>query len=671
MRVLVLIPVYRLDAPTGAVITTREYLRHLARSGHVVDVVTTIKEPGEVRVEDGVRVWPLRAWRRAVQAARPELLISHHGDRRAARIVPQAGRVPHLLMVHGMAADRELGRARLAWFPSRACRDHYPSYQGPDLVLPPPIDPALYRTLPGGMITLNGATVAKGADVLAEIAAQLPDLPFLVVKAAGPAVGLQLPNIAVIDRIDPRELYTRTRILLMPSATESYGRAGIEAMLSGIPVLASPLPGMREAFGNAATYIPREHVGRWVSEIRHLSNSDAYAAASATARAHAAGLDYGGNLRRFEEACQRLVPRTMRARGPRRAPAALPLSAPAGPAPAPTLASQVADRAVGVVAWVHYGVPYRRAGSETMLHTMMRALHQAGLRTLVIVSEVPEAPARYQVDGVGYAQLPPEQAVAEIRAISPHVVITHHYYGHQAVTLARQVGARSILILHNDHDQPALAAGPDLCVYNTVWVRDSLGLRYPAVGGTPSLIVHPPVLPKEHAAARTGRHVTLVNLNRDKGVDTWRAAARLVREVPFLGVTGAHGRQIRRPLLANMRIIGQTSRMREEVWARSRIVLAPSIYESYGMAAVEALASGLPVIAHPTPGLREALGDAATFIDRADPSAWAAAIRDLYPDGRHRAAACSAARARSRFLAKQVRAELAAWVDAVTVLCRS
>ncbi|MFF2964227.1 glycosyltransferase family 4 protein [Streptomyces sp. NPDC057963] len=325
MRVLVILPVYGQGAlPTGAFVTSYEYVRGLVAAGHAVDVVTTIKEPGDVRVEAGVRVWPLRYWRRAVQASRPELLISHHGDRKAPRIVAQSGRVPHLLMVHGMADDRDLGRPSLAWFPSAACRDHYPAYRGRALVLPPPIDPGLYRTAPGGMVTLNGSTGAKGADVLAAVAARMPDTSFLMVRATGHTPDALLPaNVELVNRTDPRTVYAQTRVLLMPSTTESYGRAGVEAMLSGIPVLAAPLPGMREALGDAATYIPREDTDRWVDELHRLTDAAVYAEASARARAHTERLDYGANLAEFETVCRSL--RTPGYRPYRARPAARPV----------------------------------------------------------------------------------------------------------------------------------------------------------------------------------------------------------------------------------------------------------------------------------------------------------------------------------------------------------
>ncbi|MDX3067812.1 hypothetical protein PV518_37600, partial [Streptomyces sp. ND04-05B] len=171
MRILMLLPFYGQAhaLPTGAFITSREYARGLVASGHDVHVVMTAHTTGRPRVEDGVHTWPASHWWRAIQAHKPELLISHHGDPRAARMTAAAGRVPHLLMVHGMTANRNLGRPALAWFPSNACREHYP-HGGPSLVLAPPVDPEAYRTLPGDMVTLSGSSVAKGADVLREVA---------------------------------------------------------------------------------------------------------------------------------------------------------------------------------------------------------------------------------------------------------------------------------------------------------------------------------------------------------------------------------------------------------------------------------------------------------------------------------------------------------------------
>ncbi|MFB7496089.1 glycosyltransferase family 4 protein [Streptomyces sp. NPDC056161] len=284
----------------------------MAAAGHDVQVVTTIREPGEPRTVDGVTVWPLRHWRRAIRSARPELLITHHGDRRAARIVAQVPHPGHVLMVHGMSENRELGSPEAAWFPSWACRRHYGDVPGRVVVLPPPIDPDRYRTESGRLVTLSGSTVAKGADVLAAVAARMPEVGFLLVRAAGHAVDLQLPNVEVVDRMDPRAVYGRTRVLLMPSTTESYGRAGVEAMHCGIPVIASPLPGMREAFGTAAVYVDRDDTARWVAEIRRLDDPAAYGAVSAAARAHAGTLDYQANLTEFEAVCARVRARRAR-----------------------------------------------------------------------------------------------------------------------------------------------------------------------------------------------------------------------------------------------------------------------------------------------------------------------------------------------------------------------
>lgn len=653
LRVLVVLPAWGRVPAAGAFVTTREYALGLAAAGHLVHVVTSSRDPGQRHTEDGVTVWPLRLWRSAVREARPELVISHHGDRRAARIAAELPRrARRLLMVHGMSPNLELGLPDLAWFPSRACADHYP-HPGRALVLPPPVDPAHYRTGPGELVTLNGTTGAKGADVLAAVAEAMPERRFLAVRTPWHEEVPLPPNVEVIDRTEPRQVYARTRLLLMPSVTESWGRVGVEAMVSGIPVLAAPLPGIREALGEAAVYLPREDPEAWVAEVRRLDEPGAYRAAADRARAHTSGVDYAAGLAAFERACTDLVhPST-----PRRRPARP--SAPAAPVEVPS--------GVQVAAWVHYGVPYRRAGSETMLHAMMRALHRAGVSVAVVCSDMPEAPAAWRVDGVPYLHAAPEAAESLLRTMGPRVLVTHHDYATRAIDHARTIGARPVLLVHSDFDvaAQALAAGPELVVYNTEWVLKSLAARYAEVDQMPRLVVHPPVVPGEHRAPGTGRHVTLVNLNRHKGVDTWRAAARSLPWLPFLGVTGGHGPQVLTPRLANTRIIGQTSDMRRDVWAHTRILLMPSVYESYGMAAVEALASGIPVIAHPTPGLREALGDAAVFLDRADTRAWTATVREVYQATARRARLTTAARERSALLERQASAELQAWVDVV------
>lgn len=64
------------------------------------------------------------------------------------------------------------------------------------------------------------------------------------------------------------------------------------------------------------------------------------------------------------------------------------------------------------------------------------------------------------------------------------------------------------------------------------------------------------------------------------------------------------------------------------------IVLVPSHSETYGLVALEAAASGVPVIAAATGGLREAVidGETGVLLESEDPGDWAAAIERLLGD---------------------------------------
>jgi glycosyltransferase involved in cell wall biosynthesis len=69
-----------------------------------------------------------------------------------------------------------------------------------------------------------------------------------------------------------------------------------------------------------------------------------------------------------------------------------------------------------------------------------------------------------------------------------------------------------------------------------------------------------------------------------------------------------------------------------ELYRGARMLLLPSLYEGFGMTALEAMACGTPVITSSTSSMPEVVGEAGLLVDPLDTSAIAAAMRRLFED---------------------------------------
>lgn len=275
-----------------------------------------------------------------------------------------------------------------------------------------------------------------------------------------------------------------------------------------------------------------------------------------------------------------------------------------------------------IVARLHGFPPAHNAGAEHMLAPMLTALAARGHTAEVHLSQPPTGRRHpWTLDGVRVF-LPGTASRAR-----PDVLVSHLENVRVTAAAARGQGIPLVIVLQNSHARTLADlefAAPALTVANSQW----MALRIPR----DCLVVRPPVDPALYATT-PGTAVTLINLTGAKGGHLFWAIARKMPGTEFLGVEGAYGEQVI-PVggLPNVTVLDAMDGrlMRDEVYARTRILLVPSDYESWSRSATEAMCSGIPVIAHKAEGaLAENLGDAAIWADRDDLDAWAAEIRRL------------------------------------------
>jgi glycosyltransferase involved in cell wall biosynthesis len=181
------------------------------------------------------------------------------------------------------------------------------NYKWDNFTLTPPVD---YRTFDLGkdseeneFITLINLNENKGGKIFESIAKAMPHKRFLgVLGSYDDQVRPNIPNLKIVpNTADIKPIYGMTRILLMPSEYESWGRTATEAMCNGIPVICSNADGLVENCGYAGIFIKdRNDVKSWVEAITKLDEKKAYAEASRRARKRAKDHDPRKALDEFE-----------------------------------------------------------------------------------------------------------------------------------------------------------------------------------------------------------------------------------------------------------------------------------------------------------------------------------------------------------------------------------
>jgi len=192
--------------------------------------------------------------------------------------------------------------------------------------------------------------------------------------------------------------------------------------------------------------------------------------------------------------------------------------------------------------------------------------------------------------------------------------------------IIRTVDRPVVYYAHNSHRSSAVARRKWVnVVYNSEWVKDELKQYYP----THNNIVCRPLIEFDGLKKTIkGDRITLINANENKGGKQFIEIARMMPKEKFLIVEGSYGDQHTTDLPDNVEVMKNTSDI-NEAYQKSKIVLMPSLYESFGRVAIEASWLGIPVISTATKGLVEAMGSDGNYCMRNDIQAWVDEIKRI------------------------------------------
>lgn len=269
------------------------------------------------------------------------------------------------------------------------------------------------------------------------------------------------------------------------------------------------------------------------------------------------------------------------------------------------------------VLWsIHLYPPIHNCGSEYVAHNVNQFLISKGHHCRVILHHYDGDPYNYE----GVEVFPATGYVDAYRWAT--VIMTHLDMTQFTIMMAKTAKRPLVHFVHNDIPYSSILNnfGNVFAVYNSDWIKNKIGYKIPG------FTLHPPCDTTNYVVESSREFITLISLNERKGGNMFYEIAKAMPDKKFLGVIGSYDNQ--GPLkLSQMDIINKLIQLPNftlvpntpdilATYRRTRLLLMPSDYESWGRTATEAMCSGIPVICTPTPGLKENCGEAGVYIGK-------------------------------------------------------
>lgn len=290
-----------------------------------------------------------------------------------------------------------------------------------------------------------------------------------------------------------------------------------------------------------------------------------------------------------------------------------------------------------VVALTHGYPPLWNMGGEVSLHRSMVVLE--GDKLVLTATDKP-----YEFEGVKVEKInadnvldirtSPHPIVDQLKDVDVKVVIGQNELSLAAVKVASRIGATSIV---NVHTPPKYGNTIREAMRFTDFATFNTHVAAREWGEPNGIVLHPPISPLPNKINNKGDAYTLLSSLRNKGVEVVLELAKLYPNQRFIIVRSpaepTHGikdLEERAAALPNVELHPRVAP--EEVYKyfeQTRILLVPSLYETYGMSAIEAAGYGIPSVHVDTPHVREGIGEAAVLIPPLNVPEAAAAIEKI------------------------------------------
>lgn len=274
------------------------------------------------------------------------------------------------------------------------------------------------------------------------------------------------------------------------------------------------------------------------------------------------------------------------------------------------------------ILWViHLYPPKHNCGAEWMAHAVNKYLMSRGheVRVILMQAKMHDIKTPYEFEGVRVQGDPLDNLDAYRWA---DIILTHLDFTKWAVNMARLVKRPVVNFIHSHYtyDPNPIPDAKSDChvVYNSQWVKDHLNYDWP------NMVMYPPCDPDHYNVCENpirNQYITMISINENKGGWILYKVAKALPYAKFIGVMGSYDdgglqkeiEQRIRTECPNVEIIPNGPNILD-VYRKTRILLMPSRYESWGRTATEAMCNGIPVICTETKGLRENCAEAGLYI---------------------------------------------------------